>query len=774
MSSVASSPVAIESQPPGAGVPARITLLFVLTSFLSAFLLFQVELIVSKYILPWFGGSAAVWSTSLLIFQLLLLGGYIYSHLLTAKLSSSAQSRLHVVVLACAAVLVITLQIAWPAAILPAASWKPEFSANPVFWVGKIIVVACGLPFFVLATTGPLLQKWYAQFGTGPKTYKLYSISNLGSLLGLLTFPFVFEPILRLKTQGLVWSVLFLGFAIGAAICALLTPESCEQEEDLSSDSAGSVRPTTPIYLLWFLLPACASALLLATTNLLCQEVTSVPLLWVLPLSIYLLTFILSFDHPRWYQRGVFHLGFALGVFVICGALIYEKGFVQLLNLPVLLFFACMICHGELVLIKPPVQKLTAFYLTIAAGGAAGGIFVALIAPQLFNFFTEFQLALGACVVLVLACVYLDSNSWFYASGFLQPLAIGVGAIAAAFIAAQSWPEVAALFRSINFYPIATLIVFLIVLGAYTLPGTVSASVRGFRFIQVLAVVLAILSLVVLIRSTKPLSGLFFSARNFYGAIRVFNVPRGKMLMHGRTIHGGQFEAPFDREPATYYGRQSGIGAVMMNHPRRQVGNGNLRAEMVGLGSGSLAAYGHPGDYFRYYEINPKVASLSEGTNPVFTYIRDSSARVEVLLGDARILMERETFSGDDQKYDVLVVDAFSGDAIPVHLLTSEAFGTYWQHLNPNDGVIAVHISSRHVNLLPVVLGAAGHFRAESLIYYQEGRGPFLSNCWVLLSRNAGVLASLGLQQNLPPGIESIKPRLWTDDYSDIVTLLKR
>jgi hypothetical protein len=243
--------------------------------------------------------------------------------------------------------------------------------------------------------------------------------------------------------------------------------------------------------------------------------------------------------------------------------------------------------------------------------------------------------------------------------------------------------------------------------------------------------------------------------------------------MHGRTVHGGQFEPPVDKEPTAYYGRRSGIGVVMQSHPKRNIGDGSLRVGIVGLGAGTLAAYGRHGDYFRYYEIDPNVIDLSSGPHPIFTYIQDSAAHVDTVLGDARRLLEQESERGENQKFDVLVVDAFSGDAIPVHLLTREAFETYWQRVDPTNGIIAIHVSSRHVNLLPVVQGAAAHFQADSVVRYEEGEGPILSNCWVLLARSPGVLSMPGLEQNLPPDVTPLPPRLWTDDYSDLFRLIK-
>jgi hypothetical protein len=748
-------------------------LLFAATSFLSAFLLFQVQLIVSKHVLPWFGGSAAVWTTSMLVFQLLLLCGYVYSHLISARLSLLGQAKLHMVLLASVFLLVLTLIFLWPSAITPGASWKPTDSGHPVRDVALIILTSAGLPFFVLSTTGPLLQRWFAHLGAGAKTYKLYSISNVGSLVGLLSFPLVMEPALRMKTQGAIWSLLFLVFVGACCLCARHARHTREHSAaEASKETDYGTRPPSLVYSLWFLLPMCASALLLATTNLLCQEVTSVPLLWVVPLSFYLLSFILCFDHPRWYQRSLFHPLFIIGVFLTCIALIYEHQGVQLVTLPMLLFVTCMICHGELVKLRPGVERLTAFYLAISAGGACGGIFVAIVSPHLFTFFTEYQLTLAVAIVLILVCLYHDATSWFYESSLWLPAGITSIAILSGY-AAQRWrPETAEVLERFYFYPIAGVITFLTALGALIFRGQINGSPR-FRFVQVTALAIGGIAIVALARSAQPQPGLYLSSRNFYGAIRVFNITRGKMLMHGRTVHGGQFEAPFDKEPTAYYGRQSGIGLVMENLPARRIGNGTLRVGIVGLGAGTLAAYGKQGDYFRYYEINPAVIDLSYGPHPVFTYIRDSPAHIDVMQGDARRLLEQETARGEKQKVDVLVVDAFSGDAIPVHLLTREAFETYWQHVDPSNGIIAIHVSSRHVNLLPVVQGAAQYFQSASVIRFEEGHGPFMTNCWMLLARTPQGLNIPGLEPNLPPETETPRPRLWTDDYSDLFRLIR-
>jgi hypothetical protein len=757
---------------PLAAVRSTVVVVYAITAFLSAFLLFQVQLIVSKYILPWFGGSAAVWTTSMLVFQVLLLGGYVYSHLVSVRLSPRTQARLHIGLLAVAFLLLAVLCVLWPSAITPSISWRPENSTSPTRDVAVIILISAGLPFFVLSTTAPLLQRWFAGLGSDTKAYRLYSVSNLGSLLGLLTFPFLLEPALRMRTQGILWSILFGLFAIGCASCAWSARTNGQPLTDELASSSGSPSRGPLVFLLWFLLAACASALLLATTNLLCQEVISLPLLWVVPLSFYLLSFILCFDHPRWYQRAIFHPLFAVGILLLGMAMKFALHTTQVIVLPILLFVACMICHGELVRLKPGVRQLTLFYLAISAGGALGGIFVAVVAPHVFRFFTEFQISLVACTVLLITCLVVDPGSWLFQLGFWLPAAIAGGSVAAAFAASQWIAPLPQWLDQIRFYPIALLISGLVLSGAYVQRTGNPARQRDFRFVQLLVVVLAGLSAALLYQSTQPESTLYRGERNFYGALRIYELAQGgKALFHGHTLHGAQLNPPNDRLPMAYYGPDSGIGVFLRNHPKRSIAPGNLRVGIVGLGAGTLAAYGRSGDYFRYYEINPEVVELSTATQPVFTYIRDSAARVDLVQGDARLLLEREVAHGDAQQFDALVLDAFSGDAVPVHLLTREAFATYWQHLGA-DGVIAIHVSSRHINLLPVLEGLTAHYNAYSLVRFTEGSYPFLESLWVFIARRPGALQFDGLAANPPPIPNTIPPRLWTDDYSDIFRLL--
>jgi hypothetical protein len=781
------------------------TLVFSATSFLSAFLLFQMQLIVSKTILPWFGGSAAVWTTSMLMFQLLLLGGYIYSHVISARVSAITQTRIHLALLLIAFLMVVVLSFMWPSAITPGASWKPRADGDPTRDVMAIILISSGCPFFVLSTTAPLLQRWFARLGGGSGTYKLYSISNMGSLLGLLTFPFLLEPTIGIATQGRIWSVLFGVFIAGCALCAWQATSATEeiqvkgrQVDKNVGQATTATRVSWVSYAMWFLLAACPSSLLLATTNLLCQQVTTVSLLWVLPLSIYLLTFILCFDSPRWYRRSFFHSLFAVALFLTCAGLIVNNILSQALLLPLLLFSACMICHGELVRMRPGVERLTSFYLCVSAGGAAGGIFVGVVAPHIFTFFTEFQLTVALIVVLLLVCLALDSDSWIFERSLWPPALITVGVIFTAYLAGRRFPlGIPQLLERSHFYFAAVLTGTVVMLGTYfldrrqgsglhirghfgktetrlenpRLPIHSPSHASGFRLVQVYIGCIVVLALAALYRTTRSFPEPYLSSRNFYGAVRVFRQAHATVLVHGRTVHGLQLDAPNDRVGTTYYGRNSAIGILLQNHPKRTITGKSLRVGLVGLGAGTLATYGQTGDYFRYYEINPDVIRLSSGPVPLFTYVRDSAARIDIELGDARLLLERELAKGDIQNFDVLVLDAFAGGTVPVHLLTREAFDTYWQHMDPNGGIVAVNITSGHIDLSPVLQGVTEHFHAASILYVDDSSYPCKNNRWVLLARSPSPLNIPGLKQTPLSAQLQIPPRLWTDDYSDIFRL---
>lgn len=691
-------------------------LLYGLVIFSSAFLLFQVQPLIAKIILPWFGGVAAVWLTCLLFFQAVLLLGYLYSHLLAENFRARTQGRIHAVLLAAS---LLTLPI------LPKITLKPAGPEHPAWHILVLLGLTVGAPYFLLSATSPLLQAWYARARIGAGAYRFYALSNAGSMLGLVTYPLVVEPMLTSSHQAEGWSV---AYAIVAILCgAIALSSKNEPARPARIESAAIPRPNWQMMLLWVALAACGSALLLAVTNHISQNVAAVPMLWVIPLSLYLLSFILCFERRAWYHRGLFLRLVGLALAAMTFALTPSLAGISLRLIILLycagLFVCCMFCHGELARLKPAPAHLTSFYVMIALGGALGAAFVALVAPQIFSGYYELHVAMGACAILVLVVNHRDPESPFYRARW-QP----------------AW---------------------LVLVGLATL---------------------LIGSLIVTARNEAVQARLL--ARNFYGVLRVYDevapnavVVQGgagklagedmryRKLMNGTIDHGLQFLAPDkQREPTTYFGEKSGVGiALRAAEAQRSV----LRVGVIGLGAGTLAAYGRAGDHYTFYEINPLVGKIA---HEQFTFLKDSPASIDVVLGDARLSLEREPPQG----FDVLVVDAFSGDSIPVHLLTREAFALYYPHLK-SDGVLAVHISNKYLNLRPVVEAAANQLGKESvLVHHEIGLGEEIYPAtWILVGSRNGFLGREQVEQAGTTLISSRDEVLWTDDYSSIFPILR-
>jgi hypothetical protein len=697
------------------------------TIFLSAFLLFQIQPLLGKFILPWFGGTPAVWSTTMLFFQALLTGGYAYAYGSIGRLDEKKQAAVHCTLLLVSLLLLTFTTFAWRAPILPAATWKPRGVDFPVWDILKILLVAIGLPYFVLATNSPLMQAWFARRYPGRSPYRLYALSNAGSLLALLTYPILIEPALTLQNQAALWSAGFGVFVLLALYGARKTAQvgSALSSPRLVQRDARAQLPDPPppgrrVRALWLAFAACASVLLLAITSQISQEVAVIPFLWILPLTIYLLTFILCFESQRWYSRA----GFTLALFVLSAlyAVIFAQGIgitllVQIGIYSLLLFAGCMVCHGELARLRPPPRYLTSFYLMISIGGALGGIAINLLAPYWFKAYWELPLGLLACAML--QCVL-----WLFSR----------------------------------------------------LPGQTARATRNFATISAGTVVLLGGILVFYVKATTfdPV----FAARNFYGILRVTelnaNTPaqRAYLLAHGATNHGFEYTAPDKRRlPTMYYTENSGGGLTFLNHPKRP---GSLRVGILGLGIGVLSAYGQPGDVIRYYEINPEVARLAEGENGYFTFLKESPAQAQIILGDARVSLEQELATGQLQRFDLLVVDVFNGDSIPVHLVTREAFAVYLQHLDP-DGIIALHISNHYLDLRPVLWKLADEFDLGSAVIENPSDGGRAAlSTWMLLTRNRAFLAQPAIANRASlHQMDTANFRLWTDDYSNLFQILR-
>ena len=665
---------------------------------LGAFLLFLLEPLFAKMILPRFGGAAAVWAACLVFFQLALLAGYYYADVLARKLSPARQSLGHIALL-----LLSLLFLPLAPRVLPVAA---NIGSNPSWRILLVLAASIGLPFVVLSATSPLLQAWYARLRPGRQPYHLFALSNSASLLALLSFPFVVEPRLASREQSVLWSALFAVYVVLCAalvwIAAKLNAQTSAHLGDSAEDLAQAAAPTTQDKLLWLALAACGSTLLLSITNKLLEDVAPVPLLWVLPLALYLLTFALAFHprtlYPRWLMMRM--LAVTLGGL---GYAIYDPTYTESLqvSLPVFclgLLFCCWFCHGELALRRPHPKYSTSYYLMISAGGALGAVFVGLVAPNIFRSIYELPLAL--IFTALLATVAMWPQGW---------------------LLRLFWAGAAAA------------MVYVLVRNAHA--NNQNTIVRE---------------------------------RSFYGALRVREFHNWlsepyRTLYNGKIEHGSQFvNAPQNLLPTTYYAPDSGVGLALTRCCK-----GAKRVGAIGLGAGTVAAYANKDDYFRFYDINPQVVAIAR---TYFSFLRDSPGKIDVILGDARLSLQSEA----PQQFDVLAVDAFSGDAIPVHLLTREAFALYLRHLKP-DGVLAVHTSNTYLNLPPVVqlLAADAHCETRFIVNESNPRKLIDASDWVLVTRNKPFLDDLDSSVFADPIDVPPHLRPWTDDYNNLFQILR-
>jgi hypothetical protein len=703
--------------------PSRSWLLFALVVFLGAFLLFQVQPLVGRRILPWFGGTAAVWATCLVVFQTLLLAGYAWAHWVD-RWGVRAQVIAHLLLLALAATV----------SIVPADSWKPTGEEQPLLHIATLLLASVGLPFFALCATGPLLQAWAWRAERRRSPYPLYAWSNAGSLLALISYPLLFEPLFAGRTQALFWRS---AFVLLVGLCAVAGHRVWTARAGVSSFDPGPSGPGAAFVAdahgsraLWIAWSACGVLLFMAVTNQLTLNVASVPFLWVLPLCIYLVTFILAFSGSRMYPRRLSGVLLVAAVAILYGLLraevSYSKGVAAAIPLArqvalyaAALFATCFVCHGELHRLRPAPERLTEFYMSIAAGGAIGGFVVAVLAPLAFLLYQELHLGMVACCMLWLLTRISDPQSRVFQK---RPRWAAAGAsLAVLGLAGLLWHQ------------------------THTL-------IDGARLTQ----------------------------RNFFGVLRVLELGDGPLsnralaLYDGAILHGYQPLHPkLQQRATTYYSPLTGVGRLLrLSRPAgRRVG-------IVGLGAGTLAAYGGSEDYFRFYEINPDVVAVARRE---FSFLAGSTAQWEIALGDARLSLEREPSQG----FDVLVLDAFSSDSVPVHLLTLEAFDVYDRHLAPS-GVIAFHSTNLHLDLSRLVyaLGRARGFHTLEVINDEHWEELTLPSRWMLLAREPSVLRELA--EELRPlaeagGLELVpgsddryrRVRPWTDEYSNLLQIVR-
>lgn len=740
-----------------------------LTILMSSFLLFLVQPILAKQILPWFGGSAGVWTICLVFFQLVLLFGYAYAHWLTRQGVRPRRTALHIVLL-------ISSCLTLP--IIPSSFWEPRHGAEPALHILGLLAATVGLPYLLLASTAPLLQRWLsadARSATQNRSiYRLFALSNFGSLIGLLSYPFVIEPFAPLRLQAWTWSC---GYALFVG-CFLVYAWQRRHPHDLQHASAdGNAVPESPpaprSYAYWIGCAALGSALLLSVTNQITQNVAAIPFLWVVPLSMYLLSFVIcfegrsgqgSYDRRRWMAPAM------LATVAMAWALYADKSNLSILSaVPIFvigILWGCIVCHGELARSKPNPVYLTHFYLCLASGGALGGLLVGVIAPLIFNTYWEMPLALIAVAILgVYGCPEETT---------LRPRTLWAANLAIALL--------------------GTALVLFLLLGE--LPSAVDSYALGLRCVgAALLIVAAFLLQRSRLSRAIALTALFctlafdwgyyqelttgakYAVRNFYGSLRVVDSLEGlrhvRRLKHGVIVHGSQMLDPAQGSiPTTYYGETSGIGRTILSRHRTI---GALRIGSVGLGAGTLAAYGEAGDLFRVYELNPAVLDIAQNQ---FSYLKNSKARVEPVIGDARLSLALEiargAFDSPGQRFDVLSLDAFSGDAIPLHLLTREAFATYARAIKP-DGIIAFHLSNQYLDLPPIVqqIARSAGFQAVLIADRPQASDFTSASDWVLATRNTAFLR----QPEIAAHTTSIAARAdlpeWTDQFSNLIQTLK-
>ncbi len=682
--------------------------------FIGAFLLFQVQPLIAKVVLPFYGGGAAVWTACLLFFQGFLLLGYFYAHQLSKIIIIKKQISVHASLLLLS---LLALPIGLPPEILAKSGLLRQ---SPLISILMQLTLAVGLPYFLLASTGPLVQRWLTFIETDKLPYKLYSLSNCASLLALLSFPFVVEPMLDSAQQSLIWSLVYFVYVLlflwvmqrvirqleGVNLATLIATT-----HDDNKMKIGKATLT-----LWGCLSAVGVVLLVATTNAMTQNIPPVPFLWILPLCLYLLSFIISFHSPKWYVRSYW-----LALFSLTAVLAILMFFIgsqfdiisQVVIYSCILFTACMICHGELARIKPQAHGLTLFYLVISFGGFLGSAFVAFVAQNLFSQFLEFPLAILSVFLLVAATCRISPNkvSWLAPASFT---------------------------------------------GFVVLTGL-------FIYINQLYI-----------------SNDIHSERNFYGILSVKDVAVGdeieRRLIDGTTSHGTQSQQADKRYmPLSYYRKGTGVALSFsqMRLYKKQTlkQSSTINAGFVGLGAGTLAAYGKKGDNFTFYELNPAVVEAAEN---YFTYLDDSQASIRLVLGDARVSLSQGGSNDSDNLFDLLIVDAFSGDSIPQHLLTTEAISLYLQSLT-KDGVIVIHVSNSHLNLLPLMRGLAKEKQmAISYFHTRAEKNQEHDTQWVWLSRNQQLLDSVlvkAYQSDWPDN--SNNAVLWTDASSSLISVLK-
>ena len=739
------APANADVKPASTGVVA----LFTSTLFVSAFLLFLVQPMIAKMVLPLLGGSPMVWNTCMVFFQIALLGGYTYAHLASRWCSARAQVALH------AALLVL------PFTVLPFMVQRDVVppAGAPVAWLLVFLTVTIGGPFFVLSTTASTFQRWFSRTNhpSALDPYFLYAASNMGSFAALIAYPALVEPLLSLPNQGRLWTAGYAVFALLAAACAVVAWRGSEAANSAGAETAeraepaGDVVPSQKQRARWVALAFVPSSLLLAITTYVSTDIAAVPLLWVVPLGLYLLTFVAAFSARANRLRRPASVAFPLVLvplaLLMCTGIMLPSALMLVAHV-VTFVTAAFICHAELADGRPSRTHLTEFYFWISLGGMLGGLFNAMAAPFLFKSVAEYP------IVLVLACFMLPVRETRAASAGDRLFDIGVPLVVGGWAVAAAW-----LFEGSAGLPW--------LLPAFCVPAVMAFSQRRRPLRFGLSMGALLLAGMVFVHAGQTL----YAERTFFGVYRVQRDGSGKYLAlaHGTTLHGMQAVSGKERmEPLTYYHRLGPFGQAFDAFSKVSRVE---RAAVIGLGVGTLAAYAEPAQRWTFYEIDPAVERIARDTR-YFTFLQHCGDACRVVIGDARLSLAHST----DGQYDLLALDAFSSDAIPVHLLTSEALSLYLTRLNPH-GKLLFHISNAHLELAPIVARLAEEHGLVAMAQvdlrrpdWPESRAP---SSWVAMARNKEDLGAIVADARWAPLRSSAGTPLWTDDFSNILSVVQ-
>jgi hypothetical protein len=719
--------------------------------FTSALLLFSVQPLFTKMVLPRLGGSPAVWSVAMVFFQSLLLGGYAYAHYLM-------QVRGRIVPVAVHLVLLVIALLTLPLSI--ANGWGEPPTSGYAFWLLGLFAVSIGLPFFALAANNPLLQAWFVRTGhpNGPDPYFLYASSNIGSFLALLSYPVLLEPMFTLRTQNLIWTSLYGLLILLIAGCGLLLLRSpANAVVEASRDDADAPAPDWALRARWIFLAAVPSGLLIAVTAHISTDVAAAPLLWVLPLSLYLLTWVLVFQsRPLLPHKWVLMLQpLAIAGVIVLLAVGGEQNLLLTLGGHQLCFFViAMACHGELARTRPPSKYLTGFYVALSFGGMIGGLFAGLLAPFMFSWIAEYPILLA----LAALCRPPAGERFPRWSHWVWP----VLAVLAVALIAPSWSS-GKVFTWLDDHRVW-------VIGAVgVLSALLTLGLNANRWKIFATVVVAL----VLIRVYPSDDGRVETVRSFFGVHKIVVTPNGQyhVLMHGTTIHGAEKFRNDDGSPVTgrpeaitYYHKDGGIGQAISAIRERK--GGPIRVAVIGLGSGTLTCASEPGENWKFFEIDQSMVDTARDPK-YFTYIQNCEPGLKPVIGDARLTFAKEP----DGIYDLIIVDAYSSDAIPIHLATEEAMEIYKQKLAPQ-GAVVMHVSNRHLELSSVVVGIADANDLKSWVYSEDsGRDNeyIFSTSVVVSAREEADVGALASSDKWALTEAEDNQRVWTDDYSNVL-----